>query len=65
MVCCARQAGSPACCAFEPCQGLPCLGAAVLSPALRRKIEADPKAPQIIATVRGGGYMFTPAVQRA
>jgi two-component system, OmpR family, response regulator len=32
---------------------------------LRRKIEADPKAPQIITTVRGGGYMFTPAVERA
>jgi two-component system OmpR family response regulator len=31
---------------------------------LRRKIEADPKAPQIIATVRGGGYQFTPAVQK-
>jgi len=32
---------------------------------LRRKIEADPKSPQIITTVRGGGYMFTPAVERA
>ncbi|MFM9844698.1 MAG: response regulator [Dongiaceae bacterium] len=32
---------------------------------LRRKIEADPKAPQIIATVRGGGYQFTPAVQKS
>jgi len=32
---------------------------------LRRKIEADPKTPQIISTVRGGGYMFTPAVERA
>jgi two-component system OmpR family response regulator len=31
---------------------------------LRRKIEADPKSPQIITTVRGGGYMFTPAVDR-
>lgn len=29
---------------------------------LRRKIEADPADPQIIKTVRGGGYMFTPAV---
>lgn len=32
---------------------------------LRRKIEADPKAPQIIATVRGGGYQFTPAVLKS
>ncbi|HVR66330.1 MAG TPA: response regulator [Verrucomicrobiae bacterium] len=32
---------------------------------LRRKIEADPKAPKIIATVRGGGYQFTPAVQKS
>lgn len=32
---------------------------------LRRKIEADPKSPQMITTVRGGGYLFTPAVERA
>jgi two-component system, OmpR family, response regulator len=32
---------------------------------LRRKIETDPKSPQIITTVRGGGYVFTPAVERA
>jgi two-component system OmpR family response regulator len=32
---------------------------------LRRKIEADPRAPEIIATVRGGGYMFTAPVERA
>lgn len=31
---------------------------------LRRKIEADPAAPQLITTVRGGGYMFTPSVTR-
>ncbi len=31
---------------------------------LRRKIEADPKEPTIIKTVRGGGYLFTPAVER-
>jgi two-component system, OmpR family, response regulator len=31
---------------------------------LRRKIETEPKTPQIIATVRGGGYTFTPAVKR-
>lgn len=32
---------------------------------LRRKIEPDPADPQIIKTVRGGGYMFTPAVSVA
>lgn len=31
---------------------------------LRRKIEADPKLPTLIKTVRGGGYLFTPAVER-
>ncbi len=31
---------------------------------LRRKIEPDPKEPQIIKTVRGGGYQFTPEVAR-
>ena len=31
---------------------------------LRRKIEADPKEPTIIKTVRGGGYLFTSAVER-
>lgn len=29
---------------------------------LRRKIEADPKAPVLIRTVWGGGYTFTPEV---
>jgi two-component system OmpR family response regulator len=29
---------------------------------LRRKIEPDPKDPTLIKTVRGGGYLFTPAV---
>ena len=27
---------------------------------IRRKIEADPKKPQIIKTVHGVGYMFVP-----
>ncbi|MBI4184724.1 MAG: winged helix-turn-helix domain-containing protein, partial [Proteobacteria bacterium] len=31
---------------------------------LRRKIEEDPKEPQIIKTVRGGGYLFAPPVER-
>jgi two-component system, OmpR family, response regulator len=30
---------------------------------LRRKIEIDPKDPQLIKTVRSGGYMFTPTVR--
>lgn len=29
---------------------------------LRKKIEADPGTPQLIKTVRGGGYMFTTLV---
>jgi two-component system phosphate regulon response regulator OmpR len=28
---------------------------------LRRKIETDPDKPQVIKTIRGVGYMFTPA----
>ncbi len=31
---------------------------------LRQKIEKDPKKPEIIKTVRGGGYMFAPQVER-
>jgi two-component system OmpR family response regulator len=31
---------------------------------LRRKIEKDPKHPQLIETVRSGGYLFTPKVNR-
>jgi two-component system OmpR family response regulator len=32
---------------------------------LRRKIEVDPKAPAMIVTVRGDGYLFTPEVEVA
>ncbi len=32
---------------------------------LRRKLEADPKAPDLIKTVRGGGYMLATEVRRA
>ncbi|MEQ9639035.1 MAG: response regulator [Alphaproteobacteria bacterium] len=31
---------------------------------LRRKIEADPKNPALIKTVRGGGYLFAAKVSR-
>jgi two-component system OmpR family response regulator len=31
---------------------------------LRRKIEADPKAPRYIKTVWGGGYTFSAEVRR-
>jgi two-component system OmpR family response regulator len=31
---------------------------------LRRKIEKDPKHPQLIETVRSGGYLFAPKVNR-
>lgn len=31
---------------------------------LRRKIDSDPKAPELIKTVRSGGYLFTPVVER-
>ncbi len=31
---------------------------------LRRKLEKNPKSPTIIKTVRGGGYQFTPTVER-
>jgi two-component system OmpR family response regulator len=36
----------------------------VLVSRLRQKIEPDPKHPQIIKTVRSGGYLFTPEVAR-
>jgi two-component system OmpR family response regulator len=32
---------------------------------LRRKIESDPSRPAFIKTVRSGGYVFTPVVERA
>ena len=32
---------------------------------LRRKIEKDPKEPELIQTVRGGGYVFTAPVEHA
>ncbi len=32
---------------------------------IRKKIEVDPKAPEMIVTVRGDGYMFTPEVEVA
>ena len=32
---------------------------------IRKKIEADPKVPEMIVTVRGDGYMFTPEVEVA
>lgn len=31
---------------------------------LRKKFQIDPGHPQIIETVWGGGYIFTPAVTR-
>lgn len=32
---------------------------------LRHKIERNPKEPELIKTVRGGGYLFTPSVEPA
>ncbi|MCW8915504.1 MAG: response regulator [Magnetovibrio sp.] len=32
---------------------------------LRRKMELDPKSPEIIKTVWGGGYIFTPEVSQS
>ena len=32
---------------------------------LRRKIEADPQRPELIKSVRGAGYVFTPKIERA
>lgn len=37
----------------------------ILVARLRRKIEADSQNPELIRTVRSGGYLFTPAVEAA
>jgi two-component system OmpR family response regulator len=37
----------------------------VLVSRLRQKIERDPKDPEMIKTVRSGGYLFTPRVERS
>jgi two-component system OmpR family response regulator len=36
----------------------------VLVSRLRQKIEADPRDPELIKTIRSGGYLFTPQVER-
>jgi two-component system, OmpR family, response regulator len=37
----------------------------ILVSRIRRKIEPDPQRPEFIKTVRSGGYIFTPEVERA
>ena len=37
----------------------------VLISRIRRKIEADLQNPELIKTVRSGGYLFTPEVTTA
>jgi two-component system OmpR family response regulator len=37
----------------------------ILISRIRRKIERDPHRPEMIKTVRSGGYMFTPDVARS
>ncbi|MDE2062515.1 MAG: response regulator [Bradyrhizobium sp.] len=32
---------------------------------IRRKIETDPTKPSVIRTIRGGGYLFSPAGEKA
>ena len=32
---------------------------------IRRKIEPDPTRPAVIRTIRGGGYLFSPAGDKA
>src|SRR5919199_3953522 len=36
----------------------------VLVSRLRQKIERDPREPEFIKTIRSGGYVFTPRVER-
>ncbi|KUL94743.1 transcriptional regulator [Bosea sp. WAO] len=36
----------------------------ILISRLRQKIERDPREPEMIKTIRSGGYLFTPAVER-
>ncbi|KQT10016.1 two-component system response regulator [Methylobacterium sp. Leaf399] len=36
----------------------------VLISRIRQKIEGDPRNPEIIRTIRSGGYLFTPEVER-
>jgi two-component system, OmpR family, response regulator len=37
----------------------------ILISRIRRKIERDPHRPEMIKTVRSGGYLFTPDVERS
>ena len=37
----------------------------VLVSRLRQKIERDPREPEFIKTIRSGGYLFTPQVERS
>ena len=37
----------------------------VLISRIRQKIERDPRNPEIIRTIRSGGYLFTPEVSRS
>jgi len=37
----------------------------ILVSRIRRKIERDPRDPELIKTVRSGGYLFTPHVEKA
>jgi two-component system OmpR family response regulator len=37
----------------------------VLVSRLRQKMERDPREPQFIKTIRSGGYLFTPQVERS
>ncbi len=37
----------------------------VLVSRIRQKIEADPRNPEIIRTIRSGGYLFAPEIARS